>query len=133
MDRQIDVLIADDQLKTRRGLRALLRFDAFINLIWEARDGETAMKIVSEVKPDLVIMDVQMPVLDGIEATRGIKKSWPGVKVVVFSMYPYYKQEALAAGADYFLVKGEKKHSIQEVIHSLFPIETTSLDLHTDK
>ena len=119
MDRQIDVLIADDQAKTRRGLKALLRFAPFIGMIWEAREGEAAMKVVSEVKPDVVLMDIQMPVMDGLEATRRIKQTWPEVKVIILTMYPYYEREALAAGADRFLVKGDKSHSIQDEILSL--------------
>jgi len=120
VDRQIDVLIADDQVKTRRGLKALLRFAPFINIIWEAQEGEAAMKIVSEVKPDVVVMDIQMPVMDGLEATRRIKETWPEIKVIILTMYPFYEREALAAGADCFLVKGDKTHSIQDVILSLF-------------
>lgn len=126
MKRQIDVLIADDQVKTRKGLKALLRFAPFIGMVWEAHNGEAAMKIVSEVKPDVVIMDIQMSVMDGIEATFQIKHSWPEVKVVILTMYPYYEQEAYAAGADYFLVKGEEINSIQEVILSLFTEENSN-------
>ena len=120
MDRQINVLIADDQIKTRKALRALLRFAPFINLIWEAHNGEVAMKIVSEVKPDVVLLDIQMPVMDGLEATRRIKQTWPNVKVIILTMYPYYEKEALAAGADCFLVKGDINLSIQDEILSLF-------------
>ena len=120
MDRQIDVLIVDDQVTTRRGLKALLRFASFIGMIWEAREGEAAMKVVSEVRPDVVLMDIQMPVMNGLEATRRIKENWPEVKVIILTMYPYYEKQALAAGADCFLVKGDKTQSIQDVILSLF-------------
>ena len=126
MDKQIDVLIADDQVKTRRGLKALLRFTPFIGMIWEAQEGEGAMKIVSEVKPDLVLMDIKMPLMDGLEATRRIKQTWPEVKVIILTMYPYYEKEALAAGADCFLVKGDKNLSIQDEILSLFIINNNS-------
>ena len=135
MDKQIDVLIADDQVKTRRGLKALLRFAPFIDMIWEAQDGEAAMKVVSEVKPDVVLMDIQMPVMDGLEATRRIKENWPEVKVIILTMYPYYEKKAMAAGADCFLVKGDKTHSIQDVILSLCSCENTSneaLDCHIE-
>lgn len=126
MEKQIDVLIVDDQIKTRRGLKALLRFSPFIHMIWEAQDGETAVKIVSEVKPDVVIMDIQMPVMSGLNATAQIKHNWPAVKVIILTMYPYYEEEALAAGADYFLVKGDRNYSIEDVIRSFIPTEESS-------
>jgi YesN/AraC family two-component response regulator len=135
VDRQIDVLIADDQVKTRRGLKALLRFTPFIGMIWEAQDGEAAMKVVSEVKPDVVLMDIQMPVMDGLEATQRIKETWPDVKVIILTMYPYYERQALAAGADCFLVKGDKTQSIQDAILSLFSPENSTnktLDCHLE-
>lgn len=132
MDRQIDVLIADDQVKTRRGLKALLRFAPFINMIWEAQEGEAAMKIVSEVRPEVVLMDIQMPVMDGLEATRRIKQTWPEVKVIILTMYPYYEAEAMAAGADRFLVKGDKTHTIQDVILSLFSFENSINEVQQD-
>lgn len=118
MNGQIDILIVDDQVKTRRGLKALLRFAPFIGMIWEAQDGEAAMKIVSEVKPGVVLMDIRMPVMDGLEATQRIKQTWPEVKVIVLTMYPHYERKALATGADFFLVKGDKTHSIQDLILS---------------
>jgi YesN/AraC family two-component response regulator len=126
VERQIDVLIADDQVKARRGLKALLRFAPFIGMIWEAQEGEAAMKVVSEVKPDVVLMDIQMPVMDGLEATQRIKQTWPEIKVIILTMYPYYEREALAAGADCFLVKGDKSHSIQDVILSLCSTENST-------
>ncbi len=123
MDRQINVLITDDQIKTRRGLKALLRFSPFIHMIWEAQDGETAMRIVSEMKPDVVIMDIQMPVLGGLIATKWIKQNFPEVKVIILTMYPSYEEEALASGADVFLIKGERTCSIQDEILALFSTE----------
>jgi YesN/AraC family two-component response regulator len=125
VQRQIDVLIADDQLKTRKGLKVLLRFTPFIEKIWEAQNGEEAMKIISQVKPEVVLMDIKMPVMDGIEATIQIKKTWPEVKVIILTMYPYFEQQAFDAGADYFLVKGDQNNSIQDVIMSLFSSEAT--------
>ena len=121
MDSKIDVLIADDQAKTRRGLKALLRFVPFIDMIWEAQDGEAAMRAVSEIKPDVVLMDIQMPIMDGLEATRRIKDTWPEVKVIILTMHPSYQRKAFAAGADGFLVKGEQSPLIQDLILSLFP------------
>ena len=126
MERQIDVLIVDDQIKTRKGLKGLLRFTPLIEKIWEAQNGEDAMKIVSEVKPEVVLMDIKMPVMDGLEATRQIKQFWPEVKVIILTLFPSYRQEAFEAGADYFLIKGDQNNTVQDVITSFFPVEAPS-------
>jgi DNA-binding NarL/FixJ family response regulator len=72
----------------------------------EAADGQEAVRLVAECRPDVVLMDARMPVMDGVEATRLIKERWPEVRVVVLTMYPTYREDALAAGADAFLIKG---------------------------
>lgn len=121
MTHKINVLIADHQRGSRRGLKALLEFSPFINHIWEAKNGEAAIKVIGEVKPDLVILDVSMPVIGGLNVTRWIRQNWPEIKVIILTMYPDFEEEALAAGADRFLVKGREDFSIQDEILSLFP------------
>ena len=125
MKQQINVLIADDTAKTRRGLKALLRFYTFIDMIWEASNGEDALLIISEMKPDIVIMDIQMPVVDGLKATRWIKQSWPEVKVIILTMYSQFESEAMEAGADYIIIKGDESQSIPDVIGHIFFQEDT--------
>ena len=120
MNKKVNVLIADHQENTRRGLRALLEFSPFINQIWEASNGEAAIKVISEVKPDLVILEVHLPLIGGLCVTRWVRQHWPEIQVVILTIYPYYEAEALAAGADRFLVKGSEAYSIQEEILSLF-------------
>jgi YesN/AraC family two-component response regulator len=100
------ILIADDRPSSRNGLKALLATQAGIEIIGEAANGQEAVQIVLECLPDSVLMDVRMPVIDGLEAARIIKGRWPEVKVIMLSIYPSYQAEALAAGADAFLVKG---------------------------
>jgi DNA-binding NarL/FixJ family response regulator len=103
----VRVLIADDQRPTRRALSALLTLlPQPVNVVGEAGDGETAVRLVEELRPDVVIMDVQMPGLDGLAAARQIKRRWPEVRVVILTLYPGYRARARAAGADAFLLKG---------------------------
>ena len=99
------VLVADDQRPTRRGLRALLNLLPGVLWVGEAVDGREAVRLARDRRPDIVVMDARMPLMDGIEATHQIKAVRPQVKVIVLSMYAEYRAEALAAGADIFLLK----------------------------
>ena len=101
------ILIADDQKRTRQSLKALLAASLPETEIWEAADGAEALRLAEDVRPGLVVMDIRMPGVDGLTATRGIKSRWPEVKVLVLSLYLDYAQEARAAGADLFVSKGE--------------------------
>src|SRR3712207_1220107 len=106
MPRPVRVLIADDSVRARAGLRALLATWPEIAVVGEAADGQDAVRGVAEYRPDVVLMDMQMPVLDGVQATRLIKQQWPDVAVIVLTMYAAEQTAALAAGADAFVMKG---------------------------
>ncbi len=106
MEQRIRLVIADDRPRSRDGLRALLATWPKIEVIGEAADGREAVLLVGEHRPGVVLMDARMPVLDGLEATRLIKSRWPQVRVVVLTMYSAYQKDAMAAGADAFLIKG---------------------------
>jgi DNA-binding NarL/FixJ family response regulator len=106
MDPGIRVLIADDGTHWRNGLRALLSSLPAVDVVREASDGQEAIRLVEDAQPDVVLMDVRMPELDGLRATRLIKRRWPQVRVVVLTLYAAYLAEAIAVGADGFLVKG---------------------------
>jgi DNA-binding NarL/FixJ family response regulator len=106
MARRIRVLIVDDRSSARRGLRALLASWPAVEVVSEATNGAEAVQMVETYGPHVVLMDVSMPVLDGLEATRLIKSSWPEVKVVILTMHESHQADAMAAGADCFLVKG---------------------------
>lgn len=103
----MNVLIVDDDRASREGLRELFELRPNINVIGEAINGEEAVNLAGSLHPDLVVMDVQMPKMDGLEATRQIKQHSPGIRVVLLTMYREYRAAALRSGADAFLVKGE--------------------------
>jgi DNA-binding NarL/FixJ family response regulator len=100
------LLIADDRARTRRALRALLAVHPGFEVVGEAADGEEAVAAVARLRPDLVVLDMRMPCLDGIAATARIKGRWPDVRVVAHSLAVELRAEALAAGADAFVPKG---------------------------
>lgn len=112
MERQVRILIADDRPTTRRGLRALLTLLPQVEIIAEAADGEQSIDFVAEYRPDVVLMDMQMPVMDGVEATRRIKEQWPTVRVIALTIHPQYRAKALAAGADVFLLKDSNPEAL---------------------
>jgi len=100
------VLIVDDLPRTRDGLKAMLATWPEVEVVGEATNGQEAVQLVAKYLPDVVLMDAKMPVMDGLEATGLIKDSWPEVKVIILTIHASYRNDALAAGADTFLIKG---------------------------
>ena len=113
---QTRVLIADDRPRSRSGLKALLALRSEIQVVGEAANGQEAVRLVEELQPDVVLMDVKMPVMDGLEATRIIKERWAAVKVIALTIHAGYRADALAAGADAFLVKGGPAEDLVKAI-----------------
>jgi len=106
MNQRVRVLIADDQQPTRQGLKALLTHYPQVEVVGEATNGQEAVQLMAACQPNVVLMDMQMPVMDGLQATKRIKSHWPEVKVIGLTMYGKYKNEAFIAGVDTFLIKG---------------------------
>ncbi|HOB32433.1 MAG TPA: response regulator transcription factor, partial [Verrucomicrobiota bacterium] len=104
---KIRVFLADDHTVVRQGLRALLSAEGDIDIVGEAGDGRTAVQMVRRLEPDVVVMDIAMPQLNGLEATRQITHSVPSTKVLVLSSYADddYVQQLTEAGAAGYLIK----------------------------
>lgn len=117
---KINVLISENSKNIRKGLRALLQLSPMINHIWEAEDGENAILMIESLNPDLVITAAEMPMIGGVSIARWIKQYRSDIKVILLTMYPNYEDDALAAGVNRFLVKGEEDCSLQEEIMALF-------------
>jgi DNA-binding NarL/FixJ family response regulator len=101
------LLIADDHALVREGLRTMLSGEDGLDVIAEANDGQQALTLCRELRPDLVLMDVRMPVMDGLEATRKIKQEMPKTSVMMVTMHenPDYLFEAVKAGAAGYVLK----------------------------
>ena len=102
----IRLYVADDHEVVRHGLKRIVDDHPDIEVVGEARDGHEAAQLVADCRPDVVLMDVQMPIWDGIEATRYIKARWPDVRIVALTIRAGWQEDALSAGADVFLIKG---------------------------
>ncbi len=100
-NKTIRILLVDNQASVRQGLKMQLSLEPDLIVIGEANDGDTAVKIAATLKPDVTVMDVDMPYVNGITATERICQNEPSSKVVVLTMYadPVTKRNAVAAGA----------------------------------
>lgn len=107
MSEPIRVLVVDDQPRARQSLKTLLATCPQVKEVREAALAREAMRLIQESQPDVVLMDVQMPEMNGLQATRLVKAQWPQVKVIVLTLYAEYAAEARAARADAFICKGE--------------------------
>src|SRR5688500_11626862 len=114
----IRIALADDHNVVRQGLRALLEGVKDFRVVGEARDGKEMVELVTRERPDVALVDVAMPSLNGVEAARRIVRDMPQVKVLVLSMYTgeEYVREALAAGASGYLVKDSAADELTEAI-----------------
>ncbi len=120
--KKIRILIADDHPIVREGISAKLSKEPHYVVVGEASDGMEALKKVSQLKPDIVIMDIMMPLMDGILATEHIKKSTPQIKVIILSMHKRqeYALRAFQTGADGYVLKENASKEIVNAIKSVF-------------
>src|SRR5580692_1273672 len=105
--KKITVLLAEDHMIVREGFRKMLELEDDIEVVGEAQDGRQAVAMVGKLRPNVVLMDIAMPMLNGLEATRQVLKSFPATKVVILSAHndDAYVNNATESGAVGFLLK----------------------------
>ncbi len=121
MPEQIRVIIADDHTIFRSGLNMLLSSESDINVIGEAEDGQSAIQLAKELNPDVILMDIGMPELNGIEATERIKLESPDINILVLTMHrsDEYFFKMLEAGASGYILKGAETSELINAVRSV--------------
>src|SRR5258706_9798834 len=117
----IRILLADDHDLMRRGIRDLLETDPELQVCGEASNGREAMKLIRRLKPDIAVLDLAMPELNGLDAIRNIRKEFPKVELLVFSMHDSEDliREVFAAGARGYVLKSDASLYLVEAVKSL--------------
>ncbi|SHM61832.1 response regulator transcription factor [Flavobacterium xinjiangense] len=121
MSNTIRVVLADDHVFVRDGIKSLLENEANIEVAGEATDGLEALKIVETAKPDLLILDIRMPNMTGIEVVEKLRSQNNMVKIVMLSMHESeeYVLKSIKAGADGYLLKGSSKEEFLKAVHTV--------------
>ena len=119
--REIQILLADDHAIVRQGLQALLDSEDKLKVVGQAGDGLETMELVKKLKPDIVLIDVMMPNLNGLETTRQISKHFPHTKILLLSMYDDegFVLEALENGASGYVLKDSTSDDLILAIHEI--------------
>ena len=122
MVEEIRVMIVDDHTIVREGIKALLDIQESIDVVAEARSSIECLDKMEAALPDVVLMDLKMPGIDGIETTRLVKKKFPQVKVILLTNYDdeEYVIASIKSGADGYVLKDVKKGDLVEIIHGVF-------------
>ena len=123
----IRVMLVDDHDMVRRGLAAFLQVKPDLELVGEARDGEEAVAVCRRVRPDVILMDLVMPEMDGAAATRAIKESWPDIKIIALTSFQENAlvREVLEAGAIGYLLKNVTVDELAAAVRAAQSGQTT--------
>jgi DNA-binding NarL/FixJ family response regulator len=120
--KKIRILLADDHTIVRDGIRALIEDEKDMAVIGEADDGHSAVRLTLDLKPDVVLMDIAMPLLNGLEATRQIRRRLPGARVLVLTMHDNeeYVRQILTVGAMGYILKDTAARTLLGAIRSVY-------------
>ena len=119
MEEAIRIMITDDNEVVREGLKSIFEGHKDIEVVGQAVDGLDALDKAEKLQPDVILMDGQMPRMDGPEAIRRIKKIMPDVKILFLTVYGDYAGDALASGASWYLTKDCRRQDLLEAIRAL--------------
>lgn len=119
---KIRILLADDHTILRNGIRALLEDEPGMTVVGEAEDGRSAVTLACQLEPDVVVMDIAMPLLNGLEATRQIKRQCPRVRVLILTMHDNeeYIRQVLEAGAMGYVLKDAAAKELISAIRAVY-------------
>lgn len=122
MTRKIRLMIADDHMIVRQGMRKLLEAYPELEILGEAQNGDETIELAKKLLPDIIIMDISMPVINGLEATRQIKKRLPQTKILILTMHAEkeYIFKILQSGASGYLLKGSP---IEELVAAVYAVD----------
>ncbi|MHC4639011.1 MAG: response regulator transcription factor [Planctomycetota bacterium] len=122
----VKILMVDDHKIVREGLCSLVNSEPDMEVIGQAQDGREAIRLVRQLKPDVTVMDVNMPGMDGVDATRRIAKDIPGTKIIALTMYPKksFVTEMLSAGASGYILKDDAFTELVRAINTVMTGET---------
>ncbi|SRR6266849_5164967 len=137
------VIIADDHEVVRQGVRALLRSDPTVRIVAEAADGAEAVRLVEKHRPEVLIADVAMPIMNGIEVAREVARVSPRTRTIILSMYASeaYVVDALRSGAAGYVLKDSRSSELLEAIHQVLagrrylspPLSQRAIDAYLEK
>ena len=115
----IRILVVDDHQVVREGLRHMLELEADMEVVGEAGDAKEALAQVESLSPEVILMDIKMPGVDGIELTRQIKEKLPSSNIIMLTLYDEYLAEAIEAGAVGYLLKDIKREELTRAIRAV--------------
>ena len=132
----IRVLIVDDHQVVREGIQQMLKLEDDIEVVGEADSFENALKQVELFSPDIILMDIKMPGVDGVEATRRLKEKRPDCHIIMLTLHEEYIAEAIEAGAEGYLLKDIKRDELVRAIRAVeqgkIPLSPLSKDILTE-
>ncbi len=115
----IRILLVDDHQVVREGLRRMLELEADMKVVGEANDAKEALTQVESLSPEVILMDIKMPGVDGIELTRQLKEKQPSCNIIMLTLYDEYLAEAIEAGAVGYLLKDVKREELVKAIRAV--------------